>query len=250
MASLHQELQQILMTHYNELWRLNLEIWTNPELAYKEFFAHDSICAYMEKLGYPVTRHAYGIETSFEVNVQIGEPKEDTGVIVYNAEYDALPGIGHACGHNLIATASIAGFLLTVEAMKKHDIAGNVRLLGTPAEEGGGGKIDLIKCGAYKGVDACLMGHPTPTIVPGVQGVVAPLLIGACHGKITFHGFGAHAGNSPWLGKNALDAAVQAYSNIAMMRQQVEPDQRIHAIITNGGVKPNVIPEFTEMQIM
>lgn len=219
-------------------------------MAYEEVFAHDSICNYMEKLGYPVTRHAYGIATSFEVNVQIGDPSENSGVLVYNAEYDALPGIGHACGHNLIATASIAAFILTVELMKKHGVAGNVRLLGTPAEEGGGGKVDLIKAGAFKGVDACLMGHPTPAPVPGVDGVVAPLLIGACHGEIKFHGFASHAGNSPWYGKNALDAAVQAYTSIAMLRQQTEPDQRIHAVITNGGNKPNIIPELTEMKVM
>lgn len=224
----------------------NIQIHAHPELAFEEKFAHDTICDLLEKLGYSVTRHAYGIDTAFEAEVGSGG-----GLIVYNAEYDALPEIGHACGHNLIAASSIAAFLATAEAMKKHQIEGRVRLLGTPAEEGGGGKIELLKAGAYEGVDACLMGHPGPRFPgPGLKdGVVVARCMARAGVDVTFHGVNAHAGNAPWLGRNALDAVVAAYTSVAMLRQQTIPNQRIHAIISKGGDKPNVIPHLTEMQL-
>ncbi|KAI5300004.1 hypothetical protein KEM55_000543 [Ascosphaera atra] len=254
MAPLTEQLQQAIADHKDELWKLNQEvphqlslpIWSHPELGYKEYQAHDNITNYLEGLGYTVRRHAYGLETSFEAELQVGE---GGGLLVYNAEYDSLPGIGHACGHNLIATSSIAAFVLTAEAMKANGIAGTVRLLGTPAEETEGGKIKLIEAGAFKGVDACLMGHPVPKVAP-VHGVVSPGMNACTHATVTFHGLNAHAGNAPWLGKNALDAAVQAYTSMSMLRQQIEPSQRIHAIITKGGDKPNIIPHLTEMEVV
>lgn len=197
----------------------------------------------MSDLGYKVTRHAYGLKTSFEVEAGHGG-----ALITYNAEYDALPGIGHACGHNLIATSSLAAFLATAEALSEEGLEGRVRLLGTPAEEDGGGKIDLIDAGAYRGVDACLMGHPAP-VSGGLGGVVLMRTMARASVRVTFKGINAHAGNAPWLGKNALDAAVSTYVNLSMLRQQIEPNQRIHAIISNGGERPNIIPHVTEMLI-
>jgi len=117
----------------------------------------------MNKLGHNVTRHAYGLDTSFEVEFGQGG-----ALVIFNAEYDALPGLGHACGHNLIATCSIAAFLATVELLRSG-LEGRVRLLGTPAEENGGGKIRLIKAGAYDGADACLMAHPVGNVSPGAK---------------------------------------------------------------------------------
>lgn len=128
------------------------QIFENPELAYKEHKAHDSICDFIENLGHKVTRHAYGLQTAFEIISGSGGR-----TVNFNAEYDALPGIGHACGHNLIATASVTGFVALANAMKRFGIDGRVQLLGTPAEEDGGGKIDLLKAGAYKSVDVSLM---------------------------------------------------------------------------------------------
>ncbi|KAH8655348.1 hypothetical protein BX600DRAFT_552738 [Xylariales sp. PMI_506] len=237
-------IQNSLTTHNDELWRINQEIHGHPELAFKEFHAHDTICNYLEGLGYSVTRHAYSIQTSFECEVGSGG-----GVLVFNAEYDALPGIGHACGHNLIATSSLAAFLATAEVIQANKIEGRVRLLGTPAEEDGGGKIELLKAGAYKDVDACMMGHPGPR--SGVEsGVVQTSCMALAEAKITFHGVNAHAGLTPWLGKNALDACVAAYVNVSMLRQQIEPNQRIHAIISHGGDKPNIIPHVAEIQLV
>lgn len=121
-------------------------------MAYEEHGAHDAICDFLESLGFQVTRHAYAIETAFEATSGSGGR-----LINFNAEYDALPGIGHACGHNLIATASVTGFVALSFALKKFGISGRTQLLGTPAEEGGGGKIQLINAGALKNVAVSLM---------------------------------------------------------------------------------------------
>lgn len=129
-----------------------IQIHANPELAYKEYKAHDAICSLLEELGYQVKRHAYGLETAFEVVSGNGGR-----TVNFNAEFDALPGIGHACGHNLIATAAVTGFLGLAYVLKHFEISGRVQLLGTPAEEDGGGKIDLLKAGAYENVDVSLM---------------------------------------------------------------------------------------------
>jgi metal-dependent amidase/aminoacylase/carboxypeptidase family protein len=133
-----------------------VKIWSNPELAYKEHHAHDTICNFLESQGFQVTRHAFGLETAFEARNSSGGTEEGP-LINFNAEYDALPDIGHACGHNLIATSSITAFLALSAALKKFGIPGRTQLLGTPAEENGGGKAQLIDNGAYKGVDISLM---------------------------------------------------------------------------------------------
>jgi amidohydrolase len=195
-------------------------------------------------LGYSVTRHAYGIETSFEV-----EYGSNGRVVVFNAEYDALPGIGHACGHNLIATSSIASFIATAEAIRDNGVSGRVRLLGTPAEESGGGKIKLLKAGAYQGVDACIMSHPGPsssTHEGGKKisdGIAATRSLARKKVNVTFKGKTAHAGLNPWDGTNALDAVVAAYVNVSLLRQQIPQTARIHGIIRNGGMEPNLIPD-------
>lgn len=172
--------------------------------------------------------------------------------MTFNAEYDALPGIGHACGHNLIATSSIAAFIATCEAMKaqSQQLSGKgftLRLLGTPAEESGGGKVRLLNKGAYKGVDACLMVHPVPMVLdnPKLMGMATVLEGGYLANdkvKVTFTGKPAHAAAAPWEGINALDAVVSAYVNISMLRQQILPTQKIHGVIINGGDRPNIIP--------
>jgi amidohydrolase len=223
------------------------QIHENPEYNYKEFKAHNNICDLMQQLGYNVKRHAYGIETSFEVEFGKGGK-----LIVFNAEYDALPGLGHACGHNLIATSSIAAFIATAEVIRESKISGRVRLLGTPAEEGGGGKVHLIKAGAYEGVDACLMAHPTGRLSPpdsnNIDGVSAAKTSARRQLKVSFTGQSAHAGNTPWHGKNALDAVVSSYVNISLLRQQIQPTERIHGVIRSGGSEPNIIPDSTELE--
>jgi amidohydrolase len=172
--------------------------------------------------------------------------------VAFNAEYDALPGIGHACGHNLIATSSIAAFIAACEAMKAQaqnnsNEGFTLRLIGTPAEESGGGKVRLLNKGAYKGVDACLMVHPVPMVpgspdLTGMATVVEGGFLANDKVKVTFTGKPAHAAAAPWEGINALDAVVSAYVNISMLRQQILPTQKIHGVIVNGGDRPNIIP--------
>ena len=195
-----------------------------------------------------MTPHAHGLETAFEATFGHGGR-----LVVFNAEYDALPEIGHACGHNLIATGSIAAFFAVVTLMKQFpNMPARVRLLGTPAEEGGGGKVKLIDAGAYENVDACLMTHPmsgvmVPTKYQHIAGVTYGTSIASSKFRATFTGKPAHAAAAPQDGINALDAAVLAYNGISMLRQQCLPSQRIHGIIVEGGDKANVIPSRATM---
>ncbi|KIW05962.1 uncharacterized protein PV09_03147 [Verruconis gallopava] len=246
-------MQQVIVDSIREsdkdLRDINHKIHSNPELGYKEFLAHDNIVALLKSKGIEVTPHAYGLETSFEATFGRGGR-----LVVFNVEYDALPEIGHACGHNLIATCSLAAFLGVVGVMKQNQhVAGRVRVLGTPAEEGGGGKIKLIDRGAYHGVDACLMAHPMsgamfPPQLKNIAGIAYGSCVASAKFRATFSGKPAHAAAAPHEGINALDAAVLAYNGISMLRQQCRPSQRIHGIILEGGEKPNVIPSRSQME--
>ncbi|KAJ5301610.1 hypothetical protein PENANT_c002G08707 [Penicillium antarcticum] len=235
---------------------INQRIWSTPELAFKEYNAHDSICTFFESLNdaYTVTRKAYGVETALEVAYKQGNGGR---IVAFNAEYDALPGMGHACGHNLIATSSIAAFLATVETMKalhsnNPKASYEVRLFGTPAEEGGGGKLLLINAGAYKPIHACFMVHPFPIL----SGAPELLSSSSCMGqylandkvRVTYTGKPAHASAAPWEGVNALDAVVSAYVGISMLRQQIRPTDKIHGVVLRGGERPNVIPASTTVE--
>ncbi|KAG9244181.1 metal-dependent amidase/aminoacylase/carboxypeptidase [Calycina marina] len=224
-----------------ELQGINHAIHSNPELGYAEFEAHKNIVALLKSQEIKVIPHAYGLETAFEA-----EYGQGGRVVAFNAEYDALPGIGHACGHNLITTGSLAAFFGVVGMLKKDSIPGRVRVIGTPAEEGGGGKIKLIDAGAYKDVDACLMTHPMAGHMFATKeqfaGISYGTSVASAKFKAIFHGRTAHAAAAPQDGINALDSAVLAYNGISMLRQQILPAQRIHGIILEGGEKANVIP--------
>lgn len=232
----------------DSLHQINKALHSNPEIGYQEHFAHQTITSYLSSLGYNVKQHAYGLDTSFEVEVGSGGR-----LVIICAEYDALPGIGHACGHNLIATSSVATFIAAARALKDHEITGRLRLLGTPAEESGGGKSKLIDAGAIpEDAAAAIMAHPMsahglfnkPQDYTGLAGLV---LIASHKFKVEFRGKTAHAAGQPWKGVNALDAAVAAYTNTGLLRQQIEPDERIHCVIEHGGTVPNVIPGYTRM---
>ncbi|GJN69377.1 hypothetical protein PLICBS_003425 [Purpureocillium lilacinum] len=230
--------------------KINKVIHANPELGYKEVIAHDTLTSYLENLGFAVKRSTYGLETSFEATLGEGGRQ-----VVICAEYDSLPGIGHACGHNLIATSSMAAFLGASHAMTTLGVPGRLRILGTPAEEGGGGKAVLIDNGAFDPRDdvaAAIMAHPLaqhslPGAASGHTGLAGLLLLASFKFQVEFRGQTAHAAGEPWNGTNALDAAVAAYTNMSILRQQIRPDERIHAIISEGGVASNVIPDFTSM---
>lgn len=233
-----------------ELRVINKALHDNPETGFNEFFAHDTLTSFLEKRGFQVKRKTYGLDTSFEATLGSGGRQ-----VVVCAEYDALPDIGHACGHNLIATSSLATFLGAAHAMSTLHIPGRLRILGTPAEEGGGGKARLIDAGAFNPPDdvaAAIMAHPTASHQIGAaednfSGLAGLKLICSHKFQVEFHGATAHAGGEPWKGTNALDAAVAAYASVGMLRQQIRPDERIHGVIEVGGTVANVIPGYTRM---
>lgn len=228
-----------------------VQIHQNPELCYGEHKAHDAICNYLKALGsYGITviPKAYGLETSFLAEYGDG----DGEVVDFCAEYDALPEIGHGCGHNLIAISSIASFLGLAALMERTGIPGKVRLLGTPAEEGGGGKIKLIEAGALKGTTASLMSHPTPQfphMPAGSAGVAFGSCLAATGFLANFTGKPAHAAQMPWAGVNALDAATLAYQAVGLLRQHIRPSDRINIIIPEGGTAHNIIPDKAQIRV-
>ncbi|KAF5665615.1 hypothetical protein FCIRC_10483 [Fusarium circinatum] len=227
------------------LREINSAIHSNPELCYKEFKAHDNITALLESLGFAVEKHAYGLETSF-----VAEYGQGGRLVTICSEYDALEGVGHACGHNLIATASIASFLGMAAALKQSGAPGRVRILGCPAEEGGGGKIKLMRAGAFKSVDAALMVHAsTPLDIPQPAGAEAVGGRSVAIFRGIFTGEPAHAGVVPWNGINALDAASLTYSAISMLRQQIRPTDRLNIYIKEGGQMTNIITARSVVEV-
>lgn len=219
----------------------------NPELCFREHLAHDTLAAYLESLGLVVERGAYRLDTSFEARAGA-----DGRLVVFCCEYDALPKIGHACGHNLIAVSSLAAFLAAAHALAALALSGRLRILGTPAEEGGGGKAVLLERGALDppaDVAAAIMAHPMPrdSSDAAYTGLAGLLFLASHKFRVEFHGRTAHAAGEPWNGTNALDAAVAAYTNVAVLHQQIRPDERVHAVIKEGGLVPNVIPDYVRM---
>ncbi|CAG8682882.1 15221_t:CDS:10 [Cetraspora pellucida] len=220
-----------------ELYEISVKINENPELAYEEKFAHKLLVDYLQEKGFKVTPSAFGLKTAFVAEFQ---SKAGRGrVVSFNSEYDALPEVGHACGHNLIAISGVGAVIGLKAVLEKFNIKGTVKLFGTPAEEKDNGKIDLIEAGAYEGVDVSLMVHPSP-----VNGGFVPFLA-VQPVDVEYFGKAAHASATPHKGINALDAILLAFINIGLLRQQILPTDRIHGIITNGGQAPNIIPEHT-----
>src|SRR5436190_1155173 len=213
----------------DELERLSHSIHDHPELGYQEVKAAAWLTEFLDAQGFKVERGVAGVETAFRATLETGEGP----TIAILCEYDALPGIGHACGHNAIATAGV-GAGAGLAAVRDRLPAGRVLVIGTPAEEGGGGKVRLIKGGVFTRVDAAMMVHGWDRWVPHMD------LLGIVRVGLEFTGKAAHASADPWEGVNALDAAVQTYTNVAMLRQQVRPDARIHGIITHGGAAPEI----------
>jgi amidohydrolase len=214
-----------------ELLRISHAIHASPELAFEEREASALLVAALRGAGLEVEAGAYGLETAFAA--EFGAPGEPCVALL--AEYDALPGIGHACGHNVIAAAGVgAGLALACLGAR---LPGRVRVLGTPAEERGGGKGRMALRGAFDGVDAAMMIHPA-----GLNLLTMPSLCVA-ELEVVYRGRAAHAAAAPERGINALDALVIAYQGIAALRQHIRATERIHGIITEGGRAPNVVPE-------
>jgi amidohydrolase len=206
------------------------QIHERPELGFEEHFAADVLASILEGEGLDVERGAFGLDTAF-----VARAGGEGPTIAICCEYDALPGIGHACGHNIIGTAGLGAGLAA--ATIAAEAGGRVVVLGTPAEEGGGGKVLMADQGALDGVDAAMMVHPAGHDLLGMDAIAIQQLY------VDYQGEAAHAAAFPHRGRNALDAAVLGYVNVAALRQHIRPDERIHGIFTDAGDKPNIVPE-------
>lgn len=209
-------------------------IHERPELRFNETYASSVLADELDSAGFSVERGSADLPTAFVADHRNGEGPT-IGVF---CEYDALEGLGHGCGHNLIAAAGLGAGLLTKRWLDAHpEVTGQVRVLGSPAEEGGGGKVFLERAGYLEGLDAAMMIHPGGVNQPWITTFGRAVL------SVTFTGKAAHAAGAPYDGINALDAATLALNALGLLRQQLRPDSRVHAIVTEGGQASNVIPD-------
>ncbi len=214
------------------LLEISHSIHEHPELCYEEHHAHDLLAGVLEDEGFDVERGAAGMDTAFVASAGRG----DGPTIGIFCEYDALPEIGHACGHNVIGSAGLGAGLAA--ATVADELGGRVVVLGSPAEEGGGGKVFMAERGILDDIDAAMMIHPADGDLKAMN-VIA---IQQVH--VQYHGQAAHAAAFPHKGRNALDAAVLGYMNVAALRQHIRPSERIHGIFTDAGDKPNIVPKY------
>lgn len=210
---------------------LSHRIHDNPETAFQEVQASGWLADYLESRGFDVTRGAFDLPTAFMARKGSGAP-----VVAFLAEYDALPGIGHGCGHNIIATAGCGAGVALASVLDQA--GGSVVVFGTPAEEGGGAKVTMVRRGCMEGIDAAMMVHPS-----GTREVDGGPVIARATFEVECFGRAAHAASSPDQGINALDALVIGYVGIAALRQHIPATSRLHGIITDGGQAPNIVPE-------
>jgi len=215
-----------------ELLALSRRIHGRPELAFEEEHAAGWIADVLDAAGFRVERGVCDLPTAFVARAGSGPLH-----IAICAEYDALPEIGHACGHNVIAALAVGAGLAA--ARVADEVGLTVSVFGTPAEESGGGKIVLLERGAFDGVHAALMAHPAPV------DVLEPPTLAFAEFEAHYHGKASHASAAPELGVNAGDALVVAQAAIGLLRQHIRPTDRVHGIVTRGGEAPNVVPAHT-----
>jgi amidohydrolase len=219
----------------DELCAVALTLHANPELGMCEYDSSKLLAATLDDFGFTVTKPFAGLKTAFKAEFGSGSP-----CFCFIAEYDALPGLGHACGHNLIAISALAAGKALADAMKSEGIDGSVVVMGTPGEEGEGGKVVMLEAEAFTGIDAAIMAHPLDKTATwgGSLGVIRRI--------VEFHGVSAHAAAAPEEGRNALDAVNLLFTGIGAWRQHLPEGTRVHGIITDGGIAPNIIPARSE----
>lgn len=243
-AHLHERLSALVDDQAEDLVRVLHGLHQNPETAFQEHRAAELIVAHLGEHGVEARSPAFGLNTAVhaEVASEDFDPQRHRTVAVLS-EYDALPGIGHGCGHNVIAVTGLGAFVALARLLREDPAAfsGRVVYLGTPAEEGEGGKELMARAGAFEGVDAAVMVHPY------VTDLVDQVWLGRRQCSVTFHGKAAHASSHPFMGRNALDAAVLAYQGLGLLRQQTPPTDRIHAVLPEGGQRPNIITETAQL---
>ncbi|MFN2483339.1 MAG: M20 family metallopeptidase [Candidatus Limnocylindria bacterium] len=228
-------LEQALADVRTDVLDLSHRVHDTPEIAFQEHRAAAWTAELLERRGFEVTRPVGGLDTALEARWH-GERAGP--VIAFLGEYDALPEIGHGCGHNLMCSSSAAAAIAAATTLGR-DFAGELRFVGAPAEEAGNGKVALIEAGVFRDVDVALQMHPGDRTSAEIR-CLAVIEIG-----VEFHGVTAHASADPWLGRNALDALVTLYNSVSQWRQHLKPGERVHGIITHGGAAPNIVPDET-----
>ncbi len=231
--ALKARVQAAVEARREELVRVADTIHAHPEVAFEEFESAALLSGLLEENGFAVQRGVANLETAFIATLQGAAPRP---VIAFLAEYDALPGLGHACGHNLIGTAAV-GAALAVQTVLDQ-LAGSIRVIGTPAEEGGGGKAYLVDGGVFDDVDAAMMVHPSSRNMTRRRSLTSYKI------NIEFFGRAAHAAALPDEGINALEALILTFNAINSLRQHLRDDARVHGIITHGGKAPNIVPDY------
>ncbi len=235
MNPLYEKINETIESNVDTYMDMVKSMYNHPELGFQEFDTQKLLVAYLEKAGYNVTS-SISCPTDFVAEYKTNK---EGPVIAFMCEYDALPEVGHGCGHNLIAGIGIAAG----DALKSviDDLGGTVRVMGTPGEENFGGKVKMVEHGLFDDVDVALMVHPgTRNGLGGKSNAINPV-------KFEFFGKNAH-GCSPQEGKSALDAAIMTYVQINLMRQFVEPNTFIHGIVRDGGNAANVIPAYASLE--
>jgi amidohydrolase len=212
-----------------QLTQLSLNIHDNPELGFVEEKASAWLTSYLEDTGFHVKRGIAGLATAFRATYGQGSPR-----IALLAEYDALPKIGHGCGHNIIAASAVGAGVASKSIIDQ--LGGSVVVLGTPGEEGFGGKIDMVKAGTFKEIDVAMIVHPDVRNMVTIQALACSSL------EVEFFGRPAHAAAQPYRGINALEAMILAFTSINSLRQHIKAEARVHGIITDGGEAPNIVP--------
>ncbi|MGH7934867.1 MAG: M20 family metallopeptidase [Candidatus Binataceae bacterium] len=232
----HEDICRAIDSYREKVVPLSHLIHEHPEPKFEEHFACEQLTGALKGLGLETETGVGGLKTAFRA--EFGKSGPTVAIL---AEYDALPN-GHSCGHNLIcgsALTAVAGL-----AAARQSIPGRIVILGTPAEEGGGGKITLMERGAFKGVDAAMMAHPTDSEYSTIPALATQ------HLRITFHGRAAHAAAAPWDGQSALTAVIQTFQSVDAARLHFRDLSRVHGVITNGGQAVNIIPELTRCEFL
>jgi amidohydrolase len=219
----------------DELITLSEAIFEHPELGHEEYTASKLHCALLEEHGFDVTLGFQGLKTAFKAVYTADKPGP---TIAYLAEYDALPGIGHGCGHNLLGTVSTGAGIVLKKVL--DEIGGRVIVFGTPAEETSGAKVTFAENGVFDEVDVAMIAHPDAAYYKSGASLAMQAI------QFDFHGRTAHAASAPEKGINALDAAIGTFVSINALRQHVKSDSRIHGIISDGGKAANIVPDFAQ----
>jgi aminobenzoyl-glutamate utilization protein B len=255
-AGAHAELKQLVDQNASNWKQVSKQIWGYAELGYHETKSSSLLQEQLKASGFQIEAGVADEPTAFIASYGVGKP-----VIGILGEFDALPGLsqepvptrspvqagapGHGCGHNLLGSGAALAAVALKQYMQQHHIAGTLRYYGTPAEEGGSGKVYMVRAGAFKDVDVVLHWHPGDGNSVNDGGMLAVI-----SAKFTFHGIAAHAAMSPDRGRSALDAVMLMGNGIEFMREHVPSNTRMHYIISKGGVAPNIVPDLAQMDLM